>query len=92
MKTILVPIEPSRLMNSTLETALLLAQKFNSYVEGIALLIQFIQSNISIPIEPLGPTCEQLIQYFQVHDILAEPLTVSPNCLSEEFLNHVNQL
>ena len=89
MKTILVPIEPSRLMNSTLETALLLAQKFNSYVEGIALLIQ---SNISIPIEPLGPTCEQLIQYFQVHDILAEPLTVSPNCLSEEFLNHVNQL
>jgi nucleotide-binding universal stress UspA family protein len=51
MKTILVPIEPSRLMNSTLETALLLAQKFNSYVEGIALLLQ---SNISIPIEPLA--------------------------------------
>jgi hypothetical protein len=38
-------------MNSTLETALLLAQKFNSYVEGIALLLQ---SNISIPIEPLA--------------------------------------
>jgi hypothetical protein len=37
MKAILVPIEPNRFTNSTLETALLLARKFNCYVEGIAL-------------------------------------------------------
>ena len=38
-KTILVPIEQHDLMNSTLETALLLARKFNSYVEGFALRV-----------------------------------------------------
>jgi hypothetical protein len=36
-KTILVPIEQHDLMNSTLKTALLLAQKFDSYIEGFAL-------------------------------------------------------
>jgi hypothetical protein len=36
-RTILVPIEQHDLMNSTLETALCLAQKFASYVEGFAL-------------------------------------------------------
>ena len=36
-RTILVPIEQHDLMNSTLETALCLAQKFDSYVEGSAL-------------------------------------------------------
>ena len=36
-KTILVPIEQHDLMNSTLETALLLARKFDSYIEGFAL-------------------------------------------------------
>jgi len=36
-KTILVPTEPHDLMTSTLETALLLAQRFESYVEGFAL-------------------------------------------------------
>ena len=38
-KTILVPIEQHDLMNSTLETALLLARKFNSYIEGFALRV-----------------------------------------------------
>ena len=38
-KTILVPTEQHDLMNSTLETALLLARKFNSYVEGFALRV-----------------------------------------------------
>jgi len=38
-KTILVPIEQHDLMNSTLETALLLARKFNSYIEGLALRV-----------------------------------------------------
>jgi nucleotide-binding universal stress UspA family protein len=37
MKTILVPTEKSDLMNSTLETALLFAKRFDSYLEGFAL-------------------------------------------------------
>ena len=36
-KTILVPTEQHDLMHSTLETALLLARKFDSYIEGFAL-------------------------------------------------------
>jgi hypothetical protein len=36
-RAILVPVEQHDLMNSTLETALCLAQKFDSYVEGFAL-------------------------------------------------------
>src|SRR5215470_1652249 len=36
-KTILVPTEQHDLMDSTLETALLLARKFDSYIEGFAL-------------------------------------------------------
>ena len=35
-KTILVPVEQHDLMNSTLSAALLLAQKFDSYIEGFA--------------------------------------------------------
>jgi nucleotide-binding universal stress UspA family protein len=38
-KTILVPIEQHDLMNSTLETAVLLARKFDSYIEGFALRV-----------------------------------------------------
>jgi nucleotide-binding universal stress UspA family protein len=37
MKTVLVPTEKSDLMNSTLETALLFAKRFDSYIEGFAL-------------------------------------------------------
>ena len=39
-KTILVPIEQHDLTNSTLQTALLLARKFDSYIEGFALRIE----------------------------------------------------
>jgi len=39
-KTILVPVEQHDLMNSTLETALLLARKFDSYIEGFALRVE----------------------------------------------------
>ena len=39
-KTILVPIEQHDLVNSTLETALLLARKFDSYIEGFALRVE----------------------------------------------------
>jgi nucleotide-binding universal stress UspA family protein len=38
-KTILVPIRQHDLANSTLKTALLLAQKFDSYIEGFALQV-----------------------------------------------------
>ena len=38
-KTILVPVEQHDLMNSTLSAALLLAQKFDSYIEGFALRV-----------------------------------------------------
>jgi nucleotide-binding universal stress UspA family protein len=37
MKTILIPIEPHDAIQSVLETALLLARKFDSYMEGFAL-------------------------------------------------------
>ena len=37
MKTILVPTEQHELMGSTLQTALLLARKFDSYMEGFAM-------------------------------------------------------
>jgi nucleotide-binding universal stress UspA family protein len=37
MKAILVPTEKSNLMNATLETALLFARRFDSYIEGFAL-------------------------------------------------------
>jgi hypothetical protein len=39
-KTLLVPIEQHDLANSTLQTALLLARKFDSYVEGFVLRIE----------------------------------------------------
>ena len=37
MKTILVPTEQNDVMESALQTALLLARKFDSYIEGFAL-------------------------------------------------------
>ena len=39
-KTILVPIAQHDLMNPTLQTALLLARKFDSYIEGLALRVE----------------------------------------------------
>jgi len=39
-KTILVPIEQHDLASSTLQTALLLARKFDSYIEGFALRVE----------------------------------------------------
>src|SRR4051794_22564198 len=37
MRTLLVPIEQHAFMGSVLDTALLLARRFESYVEGVAL-------------------------------------------------------
>src|SRR2546423_15001257 len=56
MKPILVPTEQHELMASMLQTALLLAQKFDSYIEGFALFpamveIYALDSEIPLPIE-----------------------------------------
>jgi nucleotide-binding universal stress UspA family protein len=40
-RTILVPIEEHASINATLDTALLLARKFDSYIEGFALRVAF---------------------------------------------------
>jgi nucleotide-binding universal stress UspA family protein len=56
MKTILVPTEQHDLLTSTLQTALLLARKFDSYIEGFALFPAMIElyaldSGVPLPIE-----------------------------------------
>jgi nucleotide-binding universal stress UspA family protein len=56
MKTILVPTEQHDLMTSMLQTAVLLARRFDSYIEGFALFpamveIYALDSEISLPIE-----------------------------------------
>jgi hypothetical protein len=56
-RTILVPIEQHDLMNSTLQTALILARKFDSYIEGFALRVDipaaFAVGDVSaVPVPP----------------------------------------
>jgi nucleotide-binding universal stress UspA family protein len=56
MKTILVPTEQHELMASMLQTAVLLARRFDSYIEGFALFpamveIYALDAEISLPIE-----------------------------------------
>jgi nucleotide-binding universal stress UspA family protein len=56
MKTILVPTEQHDLMPSAMQTALLLAQKFDSYIEGFALFpamleVYAMDSGVPLPIE-----------------------------------------
>jgi nucleotide-binding universal stress UspA family protein len=58
-KTILVPVEHHDLMTSTLETALLLARKFDSYIEGFAVRVAipaaFAVGDVgAVPIPPSG--------------------------------------
>jgi nucleotide-binding universal stress UspA family protein len=53
-KTILVPVEQHDLMTSTLDTALLLARKFDSYIEGFALRAPFpAYAMVDVGIPPL---------------------------------------
>ena len=54
-KTILVPIEQHDLANSTLQTALLLARKFDSYIEG-APARSCIALSLSIRSQPVAGT------------------------------------
>jgi nucleotide-binding universal stress UspA family protein len=56
MKTILVPTEQHDLMPSVMQTALLLARKFDSYIEGFALFpamleVYAMDSGVPLPIE-----------------------------------------
>jgi nucleotide-binding universal stress UspA family protein len=51
MKSILIPVEPHAGMSAVLETARLLAQKFDSYIEGVALgpdLTQIVAADFSL--------------------------------------------
>ena len=51
MKAILVPTEKSDLMNATLETALLFAKRFDSYIEGFALraaISDFVAADLTV--------------------------------------------
>src|SRR3982074_3131183 len=56
MRTILVPTEQHDLMRSTLQTALLLARQFDSYIEGVAFVRAMVElyaldSGVPLPIE-----------------------------------------
>jgi nucleotide-binding universal stress UspA family protein len=51
MKTILVPTEQNDQMRSTLETALLVARKFNSYIEGFAVRVS-IPTAVAMDVAP----------------------------------------
>ena len=52
MKTILVPVEQHDLMKSTLQTSLLLAKSFDSYIEGFALFPAMVEL---YALDPGGP-------------------------------------
>src|SRR5262245_61511555 len=56
MKTILVPTEQHELMTSMLQTAVLLARKFDSYIEGFPLFPAMVElyaldSGVTLPLE-----------------------------------------
>ena len=55
MKTILVPTENHDAMQSALETALLLARRYDSYIEGFALrwgINEFVALDIGVALPP----------------------------------------
>ena len=52
MKSILVPVEQHEVMTSTLQTALLLAKTFDSYIEGFALFPAMVEL---YALDPGGP-------------------------------------
>src|SRR5208283_2594053 len=64
MKTVLVPTENHDAMRSALETALLLARRCDSYIEGFALrwpINQFIGGDVPVPI-PLATYSEDIAE------------------------------
>jgi nucleotide-binding universal stress UspA family protein len=80
MKTILVPMENDEAMHSALDTALLLARRCNSYIEGFALLVRTapylaidIVVNIPVNTEELDDEAKKAKQSFksfmEKHDV-----------------------
>ena len=63
MKTILVPLEESDVLSSILETALLVARRFDSYIEG--LYEQPGLTEVVVAGEGLGVTPPDLVETFQ---------------------------
>ena len=63
MKTILVPLEESDVLSSILETAFIVGQKFNSYIEG--LYEQPGLTEVVVAGEGLGVTPSDLVETFQ---------------------------
>ena len=63
MKTILVPLEESDVLPSILETALIVGQRFNSYIEG--LYEQPGLTEVVVAGEGLGVTPPDLVENFQ---------------------------
>ena len=64
MKTILLPIELHRNMSATLETAVLLARRFDSYIEGFALqprISDFVAVDMGGSF-PLGPFNQESVE------------------------------
>jgi len=64
MKTVLVPTENHDAMRSALETALLLARRYGSYIEGFALrwtINQFIGGDVPVPI-PLAAHSQDIAE------------------------------
>jgi nucleotide-binding universal stress UspA family protein len=92
-KTILVPTQQHDLMNSTLETALLLARKFDSYIEGFALRVAgpatFAMGDVgTLPIPPLEQesaddakrTRSLFESFMQEHDVPRGSQTKALSC------------
>jgi nucleotide-binding universal stress UspA family protein len=72
MKTVLVPMENHEAMHSALETALLLARRCNSYIEGFALLLRTapylavdIVVNVPVVTEELEDEAKKAKQIFE---------------------------
>jgi nucleotide-binding universal stress UspA family protein len=98
MKTVLVPMENDEAMRSALETALLLARRCNSYIEGFALLLKTVPYlgadvlvDVPLPTEELGEEAKKARQIFvsfmQEHEVPQSTKTTEG--LSFGWLNHI---
>ena len=85
MKTILVPLEESDLLPSILETALMVANKFGGYVEG--LYEQPGLTEVVVAGEGLGVTPPDLLETFQQQE---KERAVRAHELFEEFMKRHN--
>ena len=75
MKSILVPTEQHALLPSTLQSALLLARKFDSYVEGFALfpaMVELYALDSGVPLPDRGDRDHDAEMAKQTRDALRE--------------------